>query len=120
MHTIEVNHTNYIVSIKHISLNGLDCDFILITRRDKRRMGRRFISRGADLVNITIYYLRMVIVVILLKQNKSSNSPSRKKSQHFHSHRQEDQCHSNGNRNQHWSGLLRDKYNLRFKYLDPW
>jgi len=29
--------------IKYSKVNGVDCDLVLISRRDKRRMGRRFI-----------------------------------------------------------------------------
>jgi len=38
-----------IVEIKHTTVNQTEMDFILISRRDKRRSGMRFISRGCDL-----------------------------------------------------------------------
>lgn len=38
------------VLIKYATINGFECELILISRRDKRRMGRRFLVRGADLV----------------------------------------------------------------------
>ncbi|CAD8054141.1 unnamed protein product [Paramecium sonneborni] len=38
-----------LIAIKYFKLNDIDCQLCLISRRDKRRMGRRFISRGADL-----------------------------------------------------------------------
>jgi hypothetical protein len=38
-----------IVEIKHLLVNQNEFDFILISRRDKRRSGMRFVSRGCDL-----------------------------------------------------------------------
>ncbi|CAD8136513.1 unnamed protein product [Paramecium octaurelia] len=38
-----------LIAIRYFKLNDTDCQICLISRRDKRRMGRRFISRGADL-----------------------------------------------------------------------
>jgi len=38
-----------IVEIKHVAIGQSEIDFILISRRDKRRSGMRFISRGSDI-----------------------------------------------------------------------
>jgi len=38
-----------IVEIRHVQLGQTEIDFILISRRDKRRTGMRFISRGCDI-----------------------------------------------------------------------
>lgn len=38
-----------LVMIKYAKINGVDMEFALVSRRDSRRMGRRFVSRGADL-----------------------------------------------------------------------
>jgi len=38
-----------IVEIRHVQLGQTEIDFILISRRDKRRTGMRFISRGCDM-----------------------------------------------------------------------
>ena len=38
------------IKIKHIVFSQTEFDFLLISRRDKRRSGMRFVSRGSDLV----------------------------------------------------------------------
>jgi hypothetical protein len=38
-----------LVAIKYSKVGQMDIEVVLVSRRDKRRMGRRFISRGADL-----------------------------------------------------------------------
>ncbi|KAM3140580.1 hypothetical protein pb186bvf_007392 [Paramecium bursaria] len=38
-----------LIAIKYFTLNNKQCQLVLLSRRDTRRMGRRFISRGADL-----------------------------------------------------------------------
>lgn len=43
-----------IVEIKHVPIGNNEIDFILISRRDKRRSGMRFISRGSDIVKTKI------------------------------------------------------------------
>lgn len=40
--------TNYV----NLSPNNTNCEFTLISRRDKNRTGMRYVSRGADLVKI--------------------------------------------------------------------
>ena len=45
-----------LIEIQHILLNNVECDFILISRRDKNRAGMRFISRGCDLVSLSFSF----------------------------------------------------------------
>ena len=47
-----------LIEIQHILLNNVECDFILISRRDKNRAGLRFISRGCDLVSLNIIKMK--------------------------------------------------------------
>lgn len=53
-----------------MTLNTTEIDFILVSRRDKRRTGMRFVSRGCDLV-IPIFF---ILLMYFFKDGNCSNT----------------------------------------------